>query len=354
MRLPGDDPRAAQLELLNEIARIATLDLELRPMLQRITDTLAMKLDCEFVALVTIHGDRFLCEALTSQFETSVYVGYGRELGSGVVGAVAATGEAIVIDDVREFPNYVETLPGGAAEICVPVNHHGQIVAILNLESMRIGAFRGHEKLIETVADQISGAIASAQSHAAMRAMMVQLEEKTKALEEANAHLANAIETLHRISTQDGLTGLSNRRHFDETLALECRRAARTQASISLLMLDIDYFKPFNDAHGHQAGDELLRRVAQMLQETVHRAADLVARYGGEEFVVLLPETNAEDAHRIAETLRARIAGSGTVTVSIGVATLVPPRDGSACAEIVRRADERLYEAKRAGRNRVC
>lgn len=346
MRLAGDDPRAAQLELLNEVARIATLDLEFRPMLQRITDKLAAKLDCEFVALVTVHGKRFLCEALTSRVETAVYVGYGRELGSGVVGAVAETGEPIVLHDVRELPSYVETLPGACSEICVPVKHHGAIVAVLNLESTRPAAFRGHELLIATVADQIAGAIASAQ-------MMARLEEKTKALEEANAHLANAIETLHRISSQDGLTGLSNRRHFDETLALECRRAARTRASISLLMLDIDYFKRFNDEHGHQAGDELLRRVAQTLKETVHRAADLVARYGGEEFVVLLPETNAEDARCIAETLRARVAATGAVTASIGVATLVPSREGGACEELVRVADERLYEAKRAGRNRV-
>jgi len=350
------DPRTAQLEILNEVARIATLDLELRPMLQRITDTLAEKLHCEFVALVTIDREQqtFLCEALASDVETSVYVGYGRPLGSGVVGQVAASGEPVLIDDVRDFPNYVETVTDARSELCVPVIHHAKLVAVLNLESTRLAAFHGQLPLLTTVADQIAGAIASAQKHAELQRVTAQLEEKTRALEAANSHLASAIETLHRISTQDGLTGLSNRRHFDETLALECRRAARTRGPVSLLMLDLDEFKQFNDEQGHQAGDELLRRVGSTLRESIHRAADVAARYGGEEFVVLLPGTDEEDARRIAESLRKHVEESGAVTVSIGVATIVPERDEDSSEKIVRMADEALYRAKRAGRNRVA
>jgi len=121
------------IEVLNEVARIATLDLELRPMLQRITDTLAAKFDWEFVALVSIDLERgtFVCEALTTSAETSVYVGYGRQLGSGVVGEVAEAGKSMLIDDVDFYPNYVETMPGARSELCVPVKHHGRIVAVL-------------------------------------------------------------------------------------------------------------------------------------------------------------------------------------------------------------------------------
>ncbi len=354
MRLSGDDPRAAQLEVLNEVARIATLDLELRPMLQRITDTLAAKLGCEFVALVTVDAQRgaFLCEAVTTASETSIYVGYTRPLGSGVVGQVAATGEPVLIDDVHQFENYVETLPNARAELCVPVKHRGELVAVLNVESTRPAAFHADLPLLTTVADQIAGAIASAQRHAELLHTKAQLETKTRDLEAANVHLANAIETLHRISTEDGLTGVSNRRHFDDTLAREWRRAMRSAAPLSVLMVDVDHFKAFNDEHGHQAGDEILRNVAHMLRDAVHRAADLVARYGGEEFVVLLPETNEPDARALAESLRASIAET-PVTVSIGVATLVPERDRNACEELVRIADAALYEAKRAGRNCV-
>lgn len=361
---PGADARATQLEVLYEVARIATLDLELRPMLQRITDTLSRRFDWEFVALVTIDRERrsFLCEALTSTVPSEVHVGYGRPLGSGVVGTVAASREAVVLDDVRTFPGFVETTPGVRSEICVPVMHHGTLVAVLNLESRRLAAFHGQLPLLETVADTIAGAIASAQLIEELRQTKTQLEQKTRDLAQANEHLARAIETLHRISTHDGLTGIANRRHFDETLGLEWRRAARTRAPLSLLMLDIDYFKHFNDSAGHQLGDDCLRRVAQTLRDSVHRAADLVARYGGEEFALLLPETGAEHSRSIAEAIRERIASLGVehpsspfghVTASIGVATCVPPRDGSGIEEFVRVADGALYDAKRLGRNRV-
>ncbi|HYC59126.1 MAG TPA: diguanylate cyclase [Thermoanaerobaculia bacterium] len=344
-----------QLEILNEVARIATMDLELRPMMQRITDALAEKCNWEFVALVTIDRERnaFVCEALTSSVETSVHPGYTRALGSGVVGQVAATGQAILIDDVNTYPNYVETLPGARAELCVPVCHHDKIVAVLNLESTRPGVFRDQLPLLTGVAAQIAGAVASAQLYAELQKVTAQLEQKTRALEDANAHLGRAIETLHRISTEDGLTQVANRRHFDDTLSLEWRRATRNGTPLSLLMLDLDYFKIFNDERGHQAGDEALRDVAQVLRDSVHRAADVVARYGGEEFVVLLPETDATKARDVAEALRKKIEELGTITASIGVATEVASRDNTPEA-LVKRADEALYEAKRGGRNRVA
>jgi diguanylate cyclase (GGDEF)-like protein len=349
-----DDPRTAQLEILNEVARIATLDLELRPTLQRITDALASKFGWEFVALVTIDAERdaFVCEAVTSIVATEIHVGYTRPLGSGVVGQVAASGQPELIDDVLTYPNYVETLPGAQSELCVPVRHHDRIVAVLNLESRRLAAFHQQLPLLTSVANQIAGAIASGLLYAELKQVTAQLEEKTRALEDANAHLGSAIEALHRISTQDGLTGLSNRRHFDDTLVLEWRRAMRNGMPLSLLILDVDFFKAFNDQQGHQAGDEVLRGVAQILRESVHRAADVVARYGGEEFVVLLPETDASHAQIIAESLRVSIEQMGIITASFGVATLVPSREASA-HELVGKADEALYQAKRSGRNRV-
>jgi diguanylate cyclase (GGDEF)-like protein len=358
----GDDRRS--LELLNEVARLASLDLELRPMLQRITDALLARFDAQFIALVSIDAERqaFVCEALSGTVDTDVHVGYSRALGSGVVGEVAATGRPVLLDDVSTWPNYVETMRGARSEVCVPVKHHGRIVAILNLESTQPAAFRDQLELLETVADQIAGAIASARLYEELRETTRQLQAKTRALEDANEHLARAVETLQRISSHDGLTGVANRRHFDEALVLEWRRAARSKSPLSLLMLDIDFFKAFNDTAGHQAGDECLRRVAQALREPLQRAADLVARYGGEEFAILLPETGAEHAQRLAWMLCDRVSALriahpaspfGHVTASIGVATVVPPRDRSGAEEFVRTADAALYEAKRQGRNRV-
>jgi diguanylate cyclase (GGDEF)-like protein len=239
------------------------------------------------------------------------------------------------------------------AELCVPVCHHDKIVAVLNLESTRAGAFQGQLPVLQGVADPIAGAVASAQLYADLQRVTAQLEQTTRALADANAHLGRAIETLHRISTEDGLTQLSNRRHFDDTLALEWRRAARHGTPLSLLMLDLDYFKIFNDERGHQAGDEALREDSHVLRDSVHRAADVVARYGGEEFVVLLPETDATRARDIAELPRRKIEELGSITASVGVASEVPSRDNTA-ETLVKRADQALYEAKRLGRNRVA
>lgn len=521
------DERTTQLEALNEVARIATLDLELRPMLQRITDTLAAKFGWEFVALTTIDRDydRFVCEAVTSAAATEIRVGYTRSLGSGVVGEVASSGEPIVIDDVRQHANYIDTMPEARSEICVPIKHQDRIVAILNVESTRPAAFHGQMSLLLTMADQIAGAIACGEMYEELgeRARLMQmmselsrtalegidltellnrsvqymhvrfpleiasvlmydratnelvqtasigectmangarlaltsgivgrcfrtgerqlvhdvatdddyiavnprvsselslpirfhgeivgvmnlesaspevfnrttvaafqafadqisgaihlasmneqltetgrlLQQRTHDLEEANGRLASMIETLQRISSQDGLTGVSNRRHFDETLLAEWRRALRRQSPVSLLMLDIDYFKSFNDHAGHQAGDVCLRRVADTLAKSVTRAADLVSRYGGEEFAVLLPETGSDAAERVANGLRDKIeamrishpaAPSGVLTVSIGVATSIPPRENNGPEILVRRADSALYDAKRSGRNCV-
>ena len=146
------------LALLNELARITTEDLELWPMLQRITDTLSARLGAELVSLVRIDraAGRFVCDAVTSSLPTEVEVGYSRELGSGVVGLVAESGEAVLLDDVRTFPGYVETLSGVASELCLPIRHRGEVVALLNLESLRPAAFRDRLPLISAVAEQVS------------------------------------------------------------------------------------------------------------------------------------------------------------------------------------------------------
>lgn len=156
--------RPRDLEVLNEIARIATLDLELRPMLQRITDTLQEKFGWPFVALAIVDFEQgvFICEALSTLLPSAVNVGYMRSLGTGVVGEVALKGEPILLDDIGGSSNYVETMPGARSELCVPVRHGGRTVAILNLESTELGAFHDQLPLLETVAEQIAGAIACA------------------------------------------------------------------------------------------------------------------------------------------------------------------------------------------------
>lgn len=167
---------------------------------------------------------------------------------------------------------------------------------------------------------------------------------------------------LKTLAASDGLTGLANRRSFDQTLAMEWSRARRTKKPLSLLFADVDHFKLYNDLHGHQKGDECLRAVAAVIGENTFRPADLSARYGGEEFATIMPETDQEGACKVAERLRDVVAGlrlthgapgvGPLVTLSIGIATQIPGED--VCAEwLLRQADQALYAAKHSGRNRV-
>lgn len=166
---------------------------------------------------------------------------------------------------------------------------------------------------------------------------------------------------LQQLLSTDSLTGIANRRHFDYALADEWRRCARSRTPLSLLMIDVDHFKSFNDHCGHVRGDQCLRQVATLLSQGARRPGDLVARYGGEEFVCLLPNTDSGGAAAVAERLRAGVREAriphpaspiGTVvTVSAGVATLHPPAGSG--DELVTLADRALYVAKENGRNRV-
>lgn len=190
--------------------------------------------------------------------------------------------------------------------------------------------------------------------------------DKSREREERLTNLAQQLETanaeLKRISSLDGLTGIANRRHFDETLDKEWRRALRAGKQIALGMIDVDHFKLFNDNYGHQAGDRCLQMVAKLLDSSVSRSGDMAARYGGEEFALVMPSTSLADAKMVLEKVRAGVetkavhhkassAGS-VVTISIGVASLFPS-DGVDPAGIIKLADEALYKAKNNGRNRV-
>jgi diguanylate cyclase (GGDEF)-like protein len=170
-------------------------------------------------------------------------------------------------------------------------------------------------------------------------------------------------ELLVSLSLSDGLTGIANRRHFDEFLEQEWRRAIREGTPLSLIMSDIDFFKAYNDTYGHLAGDDCLRQVAGVMRETLRRPGDMAARYGGEEFAMVMARTDLEGAVLLAESLRSLVealgiphAGSPSavrlVTLSLGVATLVPSRDRSS-SELVAAADQALYQAKSEGRNCV-
>lgn len=247
-------------------------------------------------------------------------------------------------------------LPAGASVLHRPFSlwdaYRWQIVfaaSLILLETLLIGL------LLHVVRDRRKAVQALAQERALLERRVTQ---RTQELEAANAELA-------RLSLTDSLTGLANRRRLDETLTLELARLRRSGACLSLIMLDVDHFKPFNDTYGHVAGDDCLRRVGLLIGSMVGRAPDLAARYGGEEFAVVLPETGADGAALMAERIRAGIEAlaiphrtspvTDRVTASLGVVTLdFSYHPEVSVDEAIALGDAQLYEAKKDGRNRVA
>ncbi|WP_445940774.1 diguanylate cyclase [Pseudomonas sp.] len=191
------------------------------------------------------------------------------------------------------------------------------------------------------------------------------LQSSERKLEQRVAQRTDELQLLNSkleaLSLTDSLTGIANRRHFDSILQQEWQRAQRLNHPLALAILDVDWFKPYNDHYGHPAGDVCLRQIAQALAATVCRSSDLVARYGGEEFVFITPMTNATGALDIAQRVVEAVAALelphsrspiGQVTVSIGVVSITPTAESSA-EVLLQRADAALYQAKTQGRNRA-
>ena len=211
----------------------------------------------------------------------------------------------------------------------------------------------GSDYLVKPVSAVVLGAKISS---------MRRIDDMRRRLVELSRKLTDANRELETISQRDALTGVSNRGHLDVYLQNEVRRARRSRVALGIVLIDVDFFKPYNDHYGHQAGDDCLRQVARALQTACRRPADLVARYGGEEFVLVLPETALSGAQKVAEMARkavldcaiphARAAASACVTISAGVSAAAPEKEATP-EQLLAAADEALYRAKSLGRNRV-
>lgn len=203
--------------------------------------------------------------------------------------------------------------------------------------------------------------VARIRAHSKTYMLQMQRDAAYLEMQKLQEQLTESNEILQRLSTLDGLTGIANRRHFDATLQNEWKMGLRQKTPLSLIMVDIDFFKKFNDGYGHQGGDDCLKEVAQTLDETISRPGDFIARYGGEEFVIVLPRTDAKGAAVIAEQLRANVEAkhiahayssvADHVSISLGIATMKPDNSNKP-ENLIAKADEALYKAKEAGRNR--
>ncbi|OGU05848.1 MAG: diguanylate cyclase response regulator [Geobacteraceae bacterium GWC2_58_44] len=273
--------------------------------------------------------------------------------------AFRAESHSVVITDIRM---------GGMSgiELLTAIKQHNpdtQVVIMTShasldsaLTALRAGAYDYLVKPFESL-DLISAVAGRAAEKARLVAQNRELLEKLK---RANEDLQEANNILQEMAIRDGLTSLYNHRHFQEALALEFCRSKRYGKQCSVIFIDVDNFKMYNDTHGHPEGDRLLKTLSEIMMKHL-RNTDLAARYGGEEFVLVLPETAKESAIRIAEGLRVKVENQpfhgretqplGSVTISIGVASY--PEDGADAPAVMAYADQLLYKAKHGGRNMV-
>lgn len=280
----------------------------------------------------------FFLENETKELVIKKHRGYADHLripiGQGIIGRAAAKRELVYVQNVKEESAYLKKDDAqDFSEIALPLIVDDKVIGVLDMETSKDWVMQDYDlDFLRSLASQISVTIAHAKHVASVEVLAI----------------------------TDGLTGLYNYRYFRKLLDMEFKRAIRYKRPLSQLMIDIDFFKHYNDTHGHLMGDEILRTVALLIKENC-RDIDFVVRYGGEEFVVLFPETAIEEAYSIAERIRTSINDypfinkhtqpNGALTVSIGIAGY--PHDANDDIELINHADSALYTAKRSTRNCV-
>ena len=336
--------QAALAEMLAQVSLQASQGETLDEVLKRIVDCIAARMPIAIASIILLNEPctHFVQEVYAGSMDLDAPADGAWTVDVGAAGRCAQTGEPQLITDVQADPDYVPGNDSVRAEYLVPIRHRGRLLGVLNLESTEVDFFTPAVRAVfDAVAVQVAGSI--------------HLARVVRELELANRRL-------ERMSLSDGLTGIANRRCFDEILAEACRARSGRGSPLALLLVDVDHFKDLNDACGHVYGDECLRDLARLCAEMVRGDGDLVARYGGEEFVLLLRECDRAEAQRVAELLRRRVEAlsiahpaspvSQHLSVSIGMAVL-PPDSRQPPELLIARADRALYAAKEQGRNRV-
>ena len=339
--------RIGDLEILNQIGKTIMSGTVREEILSTATTALGEMLGFDYVGIFMVQDDTLVLRShsIPSEAELSVEI----RMGEGVTGLCARRRELIKVDDVSTCDFYIPSgLKGVRSAIAVPILFGNRLFGVLGTESRRVAAYRPDDiRIFDFIAASLGVAL----------------------------HNAERVASLTRLTMVDEMTGLLNFRCFRERLDEEILRARRYGRELSLLLIDLDDFKKINDTHGHRRGDETLRAVARLIAGNLRRVdrtsitksmeEEIPARYGGDEFLVLLPETNLRGASVAAERLMRFVrergeaslpSGKGAeggprVTVSIGVASLLPDEPADA---FIGRADMAMYEAKKKGKDRVC
>jgi len=326
-----------KIKILSAIARIHRslgAHLEIENVSRILIEEIVEIIGCDAAAIILIEGNNVKVKAekgFPKKLRENEF-----DITTAAIKYITNTKQSIYTGNVTNTP-IASCAPSGLVMkslMCVPIEINGEVRGIIHLDSQKKNAFDKEDlNFVKLLAREMS--IALERSF---------LYSKIKAL-----------------SIKDPLTGCLNRRKLDEDIKLEINRSQRYERTFSLLMIDIDWFKKYNDFNGHQKGDELLKKLVKLLTKNL-RIADKVYRYGGEEFAILLPETNKEEALLLAEKLRSIVEQekfekeensqpNKKITISIGVAAF--PSDGSNKDSLIKAADTALYRAKQSGRNRV-
>ncbi|PSF35589.1 GGDEF domain-containing protein [Aphanothece hegewaldii CCALA 016] len=276
----------------------------------------------------------------------------------GIANYVLQSGNPEIINDVLTDQRYSPGTTQFRSLICAPLTIQNEIIGVINISHPETMTYTTSDlKLIVSLTSQIAAAIQTVQYYEQLKEYSQTLEQKVA---ERTLELENAKYELEKLATIDQLTQLANRRKFDEYLLYEWKRLKREKLPISLILCDVDYFKLYNDCNGHLRGDECLRKVAQVLQNTIRRPADLAVRYGGEEFAIVLSNTNGDGAIKVAQRIQMAIEDlkifhplstvSQYVTISQGISSLFPTPTNYP-EDLIKMADLGLYQAKNSGRN---
>ena len=353
------------LQSLLKANQLIAKEIQLDSLLQKMLEVLLENAGAEHGAIIldednhliveaaggVTQGNRVVCERISKRLTD--YVGNDLPmLPHTIIEYVRLTRTALVLNNPAADERFSSSVylrqHQPKSVICLPVITQGKLVALVYLENNQLdNAFTAKQQMtLELLSGQAAISLVNARLYESLEQKVLQRTEE-----------------LRQMSLKDGLTGIANRRSFDERLSFEWRRSLRSGEPISLLMVDIDHFKLYNDHYGHLEGDYCITAVAQSLQGVVSRTADLVARYGGEEFAILLPETSADEAKHVAEISLRNLAAraiphanssvSEHVTLSIGICTLIVTPDAQAVS-LISQADQALYYAKRHGRAQYC
>jgi len=284
-----------------------------------------------------------------------------RSFEEGIVADIIKTGKSEIVNNIRNDLRYSSRYGNITSLICIPLVLNNKVIGLIEIgNDSSVEYTSGDLKLFNLMCAQAVGVIDNAVQYSNLEKIVA---ERTENFNNAIEQLSDANSKLFEISITDGLTMLYNRRYFDLLLKKEWEKTMREKKFLSLIMLDVDFFKKYNDKYGHLAGDECLRKVALTIRSVVKRPYDKTARYGGEEFLIILPDTNQEGGSFIAESVRSSIESlkiehsesliNPFVTISLGLASVIPTPEMD-IENLLKWSDLALYQAKNSGRNRVC